>query len=494
MYKRTLKSWLKHLDFILWDEFSLFHGLMVFLYMGMQADPPFNDPNPIALVIQILGMNLFALIALDSLKNVLRRGYLVEMRITVRHVFALLALFTLASVIRNAAYYPRWALATGFSTYAALSYLTRFFWKIFLRSNVVQREPDRSIVIVTDSDSAERVLRRMKDNSLGRYNVHGFVLINKDAKGETIGGVPVVANLSDAADYLCRSWTDEVFFFRSSSDRRTRELVERCTEMSLTMHFFLGLKGVDERKQAIETVAGYDVVTVYVNQMSPYHAFLKRTFDIAAGLAGSLATLLILAVVGPLIKKESPGPLLFRQTRIGENGKRFTMYKIRSMYVDAEARKAEYAKVNSHADGMLFKMDFDPRVIGNKALPDGTRKTGIGQLIRKTSLDEFPQFFNVLKGEMSVVGTRPPTVDEWEKYQYHHRARMAVRPGLTGLWQVDPRKDSMSFDEVVKLDTEYITGWTIGKDVRIIGKTVLSMIHGVKEARVEDKPAKAEGE
>lgn len=129
--------------------------------------------------------------------------------------------------------------------------------------------------------------------------------------------------------------------------------------------------------------------------------------------------------------------------------------------MDAEERKKELMAQNKVSDGMMFKMDFDPRIIGNKILPDGTKKTGIGQFIRKTSIDELPQFWNILKGDMSLVGTRPPTLDEWEKYEPHHRARMSFRPGLTGLWQVSGRSNITDFEEVVKLDTQYINEWSV---------------------------------
>ena len=121
-------------------------------------------------------------------------------------------------------------------------------------------------------------------------------------------------------------------------------------------------------------------------------------------------------------------------------------------------------------------MDFDPRIIGNKILPDGTKKTGIGQFIRKTSIDELPQFWNILKGDMSLVGTRPPTLDEWEKYEPHHRARMSFRPGLTGLWQVSGRSNITDFEEVVKLDTQYIREWSVKNDLRIIFKTITGVL------------------
>ena len=166
---------------------------------------------------------------------------------------------------------------------------------------------------------------------------------------------------------------------------------------------------------------------------------------------------------------------MFRQQRVGRHGKLFTIYKFRSMYKDAEERKKEYLEQNRVSDGMMFKLDFDPRIIGNKILEDGKQVTGIGEFIRCHSLDEFPQFFNVLKGEMSIVGTRPPTLDEWEKYQYHHRARLAFKPGVTGMWQVSGRSNITDFEEVVRLDTKYIENWSIGLDVRLILKTVRSI-------------------
>lgn len=131
---------------------------------------------------------------------------------------------------------------------------------------------------------------------------------------------------------------------------------------------------------------------------------------------------------------------------------------------------------NRVKDGMMFKLDFDTRVIGNKILPDGTHKTGIGNFLRVTSLDEFPQFYNVLKGDMSLVGTRPPTLDEWVKYELHHRTRLAIKPGITGMWQVSGRSKITDFEEIVKLDTQYITEWSIGLDIKILLKTVLAVV------------------
>lgn len=152
---------------------------------------------------------------------------------------------------------------------------------------------------------------------------------------------------------------------------------------------------------------------------------------------------------------------------MGKNGRPFKIYKFRSMYMDAEERKKELMKQNNIKDGMMFKMDDDPRII-----------KGVGHFIRKTSLDEFPQFWNILKGDMSLVGTRPPTMDEWEKYELHHCKCLAIKPGLTGMWQVSGRSDITDFEEVVELDTKYIAEWCLKLDIEILVKTVMVVFRG----------------
>ena len=141
--------------------------------------------------------------------------------------------------------------------------------------------------------------------------------------------------------------------------------------------------------------------------------------------------------------------------------------------MDAEERKVELMKDNKLGDEKMFKLDFDLRVIGNKILPDGTHKTGIGDFIRRTSIDEFSQFFNVVKGDMSIIGTRSPLISETNFYELHHRSRLAIKPGITGMWQVSGRSDITDFEEEVRLDKEYITNWNIGLDIKILFKTIL---------------------
>ena len=184
----------------------------------------------------------------------------------------------------------------------------------------------------------------------------------------------------------------------------------------------------------------------------------KRVIDICGSLVGLLICGLVAIVLVPLIRKDG-GPAIFAQKRVGKNGRYFKFYKFRSMYVDAEERKKELMAQNTMKGGM-FKMDNDPRI------------TPIGRFIRKTSLDELPQFYNVLKGDMSLVGTRPPTVDEYEQYTPEQKRRLSFKPGITGLWQVSGRSEITDFDEVVRLDVSYIDGWTIWSDIKILLKTI----------------------
>ena len=259
-----------------------------------------------------------------------------------------------------------------------------------------------------------------------------------------------------------------------------KELLKRCSEMGLTVHLNLakatnGIVG----KQSVGKVGEYTVLTTSINVMTMKQAFIKRGVDIFAGLLGCVATCIIYIFVAPAIYIASPGPIFFKQERVGQNGRKFNMYKFRTMYLDAEERKKNLLEQNQIADGMMFKMENDPRIIGSKIdQKTGEYIPGIGNWIRKLSLDEFPQFFNVLRGDMSLVGTRPPTVDEYEKYKLHHKARLSVKPGITGLWQVSGRSEITDFEEVVKLDTEYICHWSMANDIKILLRTVQVVISG----------------
>ena len=276
-----------------------------------------------------------------------------------------------------------------------------------------------------------------------------------------------MASAENAVEYLCQNWVDRVIEVCEKEERAAEDILRDCEEMGITVHRALPESFDNGWKKRVENIGGYTVITDSIEPAGPAEATLKRLADIVGGLAGCVITGILFLFAAPAIYINSPGPIFFSQTRIGKNGRKFKIYKFRSMYMDAEERKKELMKQNKVKDGMMFKMDNDPRII-----------KGIGNFIRKTSIDEFPQFFNVLKGDMSLVGTRPPTVDEWEKYEKHHRVRMAIKPGLTGMWQVSGRSSITDFEEVVALDLKYIREWSIGLDIRILLKTVKIVLTG----------------
>lgn len=432
MYKKGSKGWLKHFDFILLDMICLQIAFLLAYVIRHDSGSPYIVPLYRNMAIFMELLDIVVMFFYETLSNVLKRGYFREFAATVKHVllvelFSVLYLFTM----QEGQAYSRTALYLTGVIYAILTYIVRIIWKKILRSRM--SEGNRSLLVVTTKDMAEQVVHNIRENNYERFALSGLVIIDDDLCGTKIAGVPVVANEENAAAYVCREWIDEVFVIPATDVPYPYALMEQFTEAGVTVH--LNLAKVSEamggKKQLVEKVGPYTVLTTSINYASTKQLFMKRAIDIAGGLLGCLLTLLITLFVGPAIYLKSPGPIFFAQERVGKNGKKFKMYKFRSMYMDAEERKAELMKQNRVSDGMMFKLDFDPRVIGNEILPDGTKKTGIGNFIRVTSLDEFPQFFNVLKGDMSIVGTRPPTLDEWNKYELHHRARLAINTTIS---------------------------------------------------------------
>ena len=474
MYRKDSERWLKHIDFIVLDMICL-----QLAYVLAYAISGYGF-NPYAIIIYrnmavfLELADLIVIFAYGTMKSVLKRGYYRDFVVTVKHSVMVGALAVLyLFILQQGQKFSRLALILTIVIYLLLTYLVRELWKKFLRKKM-EDGGERKLLIITSEDAAEQVVVNMKENNYARYTLAGVAVIDADWTGKKVHGVPVVANEETAAMYVCQEWIDEVLIVISEVLPYPSELIEQLTETGVTIHLNLAkITNVPGKKQFVEKVGNYTVLTTSINYASSKQLMLKRLMDIAGGLVGCILTGIICVFVGPAIYIASPGPIFFAQERVGKNGKKFKMYKFRSMYMDAEERKAELMKDNKLGDGKMFKLDFDPRVIGNKILPDGTHKTGIGDFIRRTSLDEFPQFFNVLKGDMSIIGTRPPLISETSLYELHHRARLAIKPGITGMWQVSGRSDITDFEEVVRLDKEYIENWNIGMDIKILFKTVL---------------------
>lgn len=476
MYKRNAQGWLKHLDFFILELISLqiayILGVWLRLHEWAYAETIYRNLGIVLLLIDALLLGL-----INTMHNVMKRPVISEIVLTIRHCIIVLALAaTYMFALQAGEDYSRIVLFITCILHICIGFTIRMLWKTYLKRKGTPIGKRGTMLVVLEEDSADVTMARLRGNRVEGYEIVGVVLNGGDRKD--VLGVPVVSDLENAARHISQEWIDAVYIDCPSTDPRIVKLMEDCHIMAIPVHYHVKAIGRDGVKQFIEKIGGTTVITTSINYASPTQLFIKRCMDILGGLIGSVFALLIMAVIGPMIKRKSPGPILFKQTRVGQNGKHFQIYKMRSMYMDAEERKKELMKENRVADGMMFKMEFDPRIIGNEILPDGTKKTGIGEFIRKTSLDEFPQFFNVLRGQMSLVGTRPPTLDEWEKYEYHHRARLACKPGLTGMWQVSGRSEITDFEEVVKLDTKYITQWSFGLDIKILFKTVATVLTG----------------
>lgn len=352
------------------------------------------------------------------------------------------------------------------ASHLALSLAAALLYK---RSRWGGRRHERSLLVISTSGEVRGAIEDLRQDAGGPIRIMGAVVTDRDMTGTEIDGVRVIADRGGMVRAVCREWVDEAYV-RLPPGGDIEEISQSMREMGITVHADISPhRGPNVQ---IEQIGGGAALTVSRKLVPAWQLAIKRCVDILGGLVGSAIALVIMALVAVPLKRQSPGPVLYRAERIGRDGRRFMMLKLRTMVVGAEERKKELADRNRIGGGLMFKLDWDPRIIGNVELPDGTRKTGIGDFLRTWSLDEFPQFFNVLKGDMSLVGTRPPTPDEWERYSPHHRARLAVTPGITGLWQVSGRSKIMDFEEVVRLDLEYIDGWDLWSDIKILLKTV----------------------
>lgn len=322
------------------------------------------------------------------------------------------------------------------------------------------------VMVVTQGNLIDETLDRLEQDLDIYYQIVALACLDYNMEGKKIRDIPVVAGKEDLIEVATQMALDEVFLnLPGISQSNMEKMIRGFKEMGVDCHYSLELQGMDANSSKVESFGNYTVITYTTFQSSYKRMMIKRVMDIAGGLVGMLITLLFLPFVALAIKLDSKGPVLFSQIRIGRNGRRFKIYKFRSMYIDAEERKKELEKENE-IKGLMFKIENDPRV------------TKVGAFLRKTSIDELPQFYNVFKGDMSLVGTRPPTADEFEKYNQYYRRRISMTPGLTGMWQVSGRSDIEDFDDVVKYDLMYIDNWTLRLDIKILFQTIGVVLFG----------------
>ena len=342
--------------------------------------------------------------------------------------------------------------------------------KLYLRYSDQKVTSTKLVGVLTVEDRAEAILRDLRKDWTKELCGVALMDATSDEIGTQIQGVPVKAGFSDFMEWVRRDALDEVYIDvpYDTGNSLTGYLIE-LESMGLDVHFSVPMleKVYGETSQAgckhIASNLEHRGKAYLIGISTVHHSIrsqvLKRAMDICGALVGLVISVPIIAITAIPLKLESPGPLFFKQKRVGLNGRIFEIYKLRSMYTDAEKRKKELMAQNE-MNGLMFKMTDDPRI------------TKVGKFIRKTSIDELPQFWNVLRGEMSLVGTRPPTVDEYDQYESHHKRRLSMKPGITGMWQVSGRSSVQNFEDVVRLDTEYIDNWSLKLDIEILLKTV----------------------
>ncbi len=413
------------------------------------------------IVVLCLLYNMF----LDANRNFFTRGYYQEFYYTVRYTLILVVglvvvlYFTQQSYAFSRSVYGIFAILNTLFTYAAHMVFKKILWKYYRKSTSAEK-----MLVITRDLMAEEVIGNLIKGKEWYYDITAAVVYDVNRMGKSIKAVPIVAAKENLYETVVQMAVDEVFICLPEVPvTEIRDMVQRFEEMGLTCHYNVDLFCRANPNTYVQQMAGYSVISFALKTMDSRRMLIKRLIDILGALVGLFLTAFITPFVALAVKMDSPGPVFFSQTRIGKNGRRFKIWKFRSMYIDAEERKKELQAQNE-MNGLMFKMEDDPRV------------TKVGRFLRRTSIDETPQFLNILVGNMSLVGTRPPTEDEFEQYSGYYRRRMSITPGLTGLWQVSGRSDIQDFEEIVKMDLEYIDNWSLGLDIKILFMTVFTVL------------------
>ncbi len=354
--------------------------------------------------------------------------------------------------------------------------VSRFTWRRWLHAHRLNGRLTSKVLVVGNLRTVRELLMDLHRAPLSGYEVLGVCVLQNSAAVDlptdpetgnaTLDGVQVLGDLDDVAATALRFGADTVAVTSTGAfgPAAVRRLSWELEKTDIQPVLAPALTNVAGTRIHTKPVAGLPLIHVDRPTYRGANRIVKRSFDAVGSVLLLLAFSPLLMGLAIGVKVSSPGPIFFKQERVGLNGRTFRMIKFRSMVVDAEARLAELKKLQRDAGNeTLFKMKDDPRI------------TGIGKFIRRYSLDELPQLINVLKGDMSLVGPRPPLSDEVATYHGEARRRLLVRPGMTGLWQVSGRS-SLDWDETVRLDTYYVENWSLTSDFVILWKTANAVV------------------
>ena len=428
----------------------------------------FDDLYLEVLVVSILAC-CFGNVVFGLEKHIFDRGYYQEFIAIMKScatIFVSVLVYLYFS--QKGLLYSRLQMLYMLPIYAFLSFLGHMVLRKFVSDYYRRSTSRKQIMLLTSSDKVDDILEKFETTNNWYFQIAYLVFADADRKGEEYHGIPVIANVSDMLEMAKNITLDGVFInvsYQSHMNFNVRDVLHGFQSMGVIVHVNIDALELDVSEKVVENLGMFKVVSYASRLRNPGQMIMKKLMDIIGGLIGCVLTILVGIFLVPAIKLDSPGPAIYSQTRVGRNGRHFKMYKFRSMYQDADERKKALMAQNE-MQGAMFKMENDPRI------------TKVGKFIRKYSLDELPQFFNVLKGDMSLVGTRPPTVDEVEQYRIEQKRRLSVTPGMTGLWQTSGRSDILDFDEIVKMDLRYIDQWSVGLDIKLLFKTILVCFKG----------------
>lgn len=330
----------------------------------------------------------------------------------------------------------------------------RIIASIHIKSKSRFNQTSRKILIVGNEEKSVTIYNKLIDQVSWGHEFIGILTDNETSNNLVIG------KIVDLKKIIRNITVDEVIFTLSGDKNiNIAPLIEICKKVGVQVKILPALWSENKYSLSVESNQGIPFICLQNNNINANGILYKRMVDIFGGLIGVFIFFFIYPFIAILIKLDSQGPILFTQLRKGQHGRIFKLYKFRTMYSNAEELKEQLLHKNE-MKGFMFKMEDDPRI------------TKLGKFLRKTSVDEFPQFINVLKGEMSLVGTRPPTIEEVEKYKLEHLKRISAKPGITGLWQISGRNKINDFEEVVRLDCRYLDNWSLYNDFIILFKTI----------------------